>query len=205
MMKKNTLKGFTLIELMVVIGIIAVLSSILVPQFFSHVEEANNVADAEHARNICTMLQARDAIYGDLVPSNPYYNSGKKTTRDNNPDRGYVYVDKNEVRVSSMQVAQILEEGGYIVNAAKGTKKSGHEYVYGYKKNSQCYAKIKCKSSKSWDTYQVDFFFDDNGNLAFSYSAKKGTKSANDAAATEAFAKYCQGGSATQDMEIGSR
>ncbi|MBQ8979783.1 MAG: hypothetical protein IJ080_08525 [Oscillospiraceae bacterium] len=51
----------------------------------------------------------------------------------------------------------------------------------------------------------MDFFFDDNGDLVFSYSAKKGAKSANDAAATEEFAKLCQGGSNSSDMEIGDR
>ncbi len=204
---KKTLKAFTLLELMVVIAIISVLASILIPNLVGYLEQANAIADAEHARGICTALQTHEAMYGDLDYSNPWFDSSKKTTADNNPGRGYVFVDHNEIRVSSMQIAHILEKSGYIVNADNPSKtnngKCGKEYVYFADRSKAAYSKIRCRSSRLWNVYQINFNVADSGDLAFSYSAKKGSKTANDAAASKAFAEYCQAGTESKGMEIG--
>lgn len=53
--KKNGLKGFTLVELIVVIAIIGVLASILVPNMMGYIQKANvkrAVADAKTVQNV---------------------------------------------------------------------------------------------------------------------------------------------------------
>lgn len=53
-MKRNNKKGFTIVELVIVIAVIAILSAVLIPTFSGVVEKANNAADLQNARNAYT-------------------------------------------------------------------------------------------------------------------------------------------------------
>ncbi len=208
--KPVVFKGFTLIELMVVIAIITVLGCIIVPSILGYVEHANNIADAEHARNIRDMVMVQQALYSDLDCSNPHYDPNREETRDNYKTRGYVYVDKDEIRVSSMQLAKLMEQNGYLKNAEDGNVRkqsaNGTEYCYPIDSGSKCRSLLRCRSTKKWDTYQIDFFMDKNGNITFSFSARTGSNgTGGDALATKLFAQMCQGGSESVDMDIGGQ
>ena len=50
-MKRNTKKGFTLVELVIVIAVIAILAAVLIPTFSGIITKANNSADLQEARN----------------------------------------------------------------------------------------------------------------------------------------------------------
>ena len=57
-----------------------------------------------------------------------------------------------------------------------------------------------------WDTYQIDFFMDADGDITFSFSARTGKNgTGGDALATKLFAEMCQGGSISVDMDIGGQ
>jgi len=63
MNKKNTRKGFTIVELVIVIAVIAILATVLVPTFGNVIEKANKSAARQEAKNLHTnyIMAALDA------------------------------------------------------------------------------------------------------------------------------------------------
>ena len=67
-MKKNNKKGFTIVELVIVIAVIAILAAVLIPTFSNVVDKANDSADLQAARNLYTeYLAVVDAQPADVV------------------------------------------------------------------------------------------------------------------------------------------
>lgn len=56
--KQKNQKGFTLIELMIVIAIIGILAAIAIPQFSSYRAKSYNTASVSDVRNLRTDLEA---------------------------------------------------------------------------------------------------------------------------------------------------
>ncbi len=61
--RKLNKKGFTLIELMIVIAIIGILAAIAIPQFAAYRTKSYNAAGQADIRNIKTVLEA---YYADV-------------------------------------------------------------------------------------------------------------------------------------------
>lgn len=57
-MKKNNRKGFTIVELVIVIAVIAILAAVLIPTFSGMVNKANDSATLQEARNRYTNYTA---------------------------------------------------------------------------------------------------------------------------------------------------
>ncbi len=65
-MKKLNKKGFTIVELVIVIAVIAILAAVLIPTFSGVVDKANQSAALQKARNEYTEVMAKDLADGKL-------------------------------------------------------------------------------------------------------------------------------------------
>lgn len=59
-MKKLNKKGFTIVELVIVIAVIAILAAVLIPTFSNVIDKANKSATLQEARNAYTDAYAED-------------------------------------------------------------------------------------------------------------------------------------------------
>ena len=190
MKKLERNKGFTLIELIIVVAIIAILLGVITPNLLQYIERTNQVIDTNNARAIADALY----YYSLDVTNEPLrYNEG---LRDQNKGlRGYVYVDDDEVRCSDELVWKALVDTGLLEGEATSrwnteqVSKGGRLRVH----------------AKAWSTYQVDFYFSSDGIIeGFSYSAiaRAGrTELGNDEEISRYFASKISG--ATHASEIG--
>ena len=66
-MKRSNKKGFTIVELVIVIAIIAILAAVLIPTFASLIQKANVSKDTQLVRNLNTALVADNAEHKTMT------------------------------------------------------------------------------------------------------------------------------------------
>ena len=81
-MKNTKKRGFTIVELVVVIAVIAILASVLVPTFTSVVKKAKESAAMQNARSAWTAYLADEAFNGKDLPA----------------DDGFIYVENGDAK-----------------------------------------------------------------------------------------------------------
>ena len=94
-MKRNNKKGFTIVELVIVIAVIAILAAVLIPTFSNVIKKANMSADQQEIRNINTLIKTEnlDGDFGIVDALGVLYSNNKNViTRDT--DHTYVWNKK---------------------------------------------------------------------------------------------------------------
>ena len=61
---KNSRKGFTIVELVIVIAVVAILAAVLIPTFSSLIQKANLSADKQAVREMNLALAADEKLHG---------------------------------------------------------------------------------------------------------------------------------------------
>ena len=91
-MKRNNKKGFTIVELVIVIAVIAILSAVLIPTFSGITEKANKSAAQQVAVNTYKEVQAED-LFDDGLQNGSYAVDGYTVDADGNVK--FVYTHTN--------------------------------------------------------------------------------------------------------------
>ncbi len=85
-MKRSTKKGFTIVELVIVIAIIAILAAVLIPTFASLIQKANTSADIQACREMNTFLAVNEVTGGkDITAVYAALAEGGMTAKDYHP------------------------------------------------------------------------------------------------------------------------
>ena len=85
-MKRSTKKGFTIVELVIVIAIIAILAAVLIPTFASLIQKANTSADIQACREMNTFLATNEVTGGkDITDVYAALAEGGMTAKDYHP------------------------------------------------------------------------------------------------------------------------
>ena len=191
MKKSGRNKGFTLMELIIVVAIIAILVGVITPNLIQYIEKANQVMDTNNARAIADAL-----YYYSLDVTNEPLKCNEGLRDQNKGLRGYVYVDDDEVRCSDQLVWNALMDAGLLEEGEPSPRW-----------NTECVSiggRLRVHA-KAWSTYQVDFYFSSDGIIeGFSYSAiaRAGrTELGNDEEISRYFASKISG--ASHATEIG--
>lgn len=118
-MKKTNKKGFTLVELVIVIAVIAILAAVLIPTFSGIIGKAKQNAAMQEAKNVYTMYTVDNAESGDFA-SEAYVKTSKGY---------YVHILKNAVVNEAYSTTQpsgvIFWESEPEVDETNGTETPG--------------------------------------------------------------------------------
>ncbi len=144
-MKKEKMndKGFSLVELIIVIAIMAVLVVVLAPQYLKYVERSRNATDTTNATSMVTALQ--------VWAADP--NAGEGSTK------AFAKDDEIEITVDKDKAALTKDTNGAASSAL--TQAAITDLT-----------SIKCKSKTKWDTYIIYGKVQADGNIKFTYSSK---------------------------------
>ena len=141
-MKKEKMndKGFSLVELIIVIAIMAVLVVVLAPQYLKYVERSRNSTDLQNATAAVTACQ----VYAADPEATQTFKTGETFT--------ITVTRTNPAAVASADNGTKLAAEAALDDAAIKV------------------ADLKCKSKTKWTTYTITGTVDTNGSLTFDYS-----------------------------------
>ena len=113
-MKKLNKKGFTIVELVIVIAVIAILAAVLIPTFSGVVEKANQSAALQEARNEYTKVMADDladgVLDGKVDGADQYISVTGQFAASNTEGNWYVDAVNNNYKLNK------VEYNGYLVS-----------------------------------------------------------------------------------------
>ena len=142
-MKKEKMnnKGFSLVELIIVIAIMAVLVVVLAPQYLKYVERSRNSTDLQNATAIVTACQVWAA--DPTVASDKTFKTGTFE----------ITVTDSNASVTNQNPAQNKDAAEAAVADASITLSD-----------------VKCKSKTKWTQYVITGTVNADGGITFTYS-----------------------------------
>lgn len=162
-MKEN--KGFTLVELIVVIVILAILAAILVPALLGYIDKAKGQQIVLNGKSVMTAAQT------ELSSA---YAKGKKPSS----------IDKAEI-LKVADVAGTCEEFEIKVGGAADADATSDNHaaftVTGvkYTENGKTIYFVKSGSSASWDATEGEYNASTTGNIATTYTKTNSNSGSN--------------------------
>ena len=118
MQKAGSNKGFSLIELIIVIAIMAVLVGILAPQFISYMHKSRVAADWANLKAYYSEIQT------DYTDREGEYNPDVPTTNWDNPD------DFRKTEIKFLDGRTVKLKGGYYAITKSASGHGGYQISY---------------------------------------------------------------------------
>lgn len=132
-MKKDN-KGFTLVELIVVIVILGILAAILVPALLGYIDKAKNQQDQLNAKTCLT------AVKSELAE---YYGKGKSSyATKNNAEDTSALADDFKTTVKDLAELATGDKLSVVMNSGSGREKYTVKELYYMKSGSSFYLKF---------------------------------------------------------------
>lgn len=170
--EKMNNKGFSLVELIIVIAIMAVLIVVLAPQYLKYVEKSRNSTDVTNATEIVTAIQVYAA--DPDVEATKVLGAGEATIT--------VKSDGAVTGTGVNNLNEAFKAAGFDVDATSGNLKT------------------TCVSKTAWQSYIITVTVEKNGNVKFKYGAGDAAGKA-DATMTTAFQNAMAGKKTTASTQ----
>ena len=166
-MKRGNDKGFSLIELIIVVAIMAILIMVVAPQYLKYVERSRNATDMQNARAVVTAIETYATDPDSGFPPPDYWQAVTAFAVDDTADRpdnfhggSYGGAKNGDTRVD--------DYAWYAMEAAGLIKPSGRPVG------------IRAQSRYSWETWTVEYKSDGKGGIMFRFGEKAGEPVAGD-------------------------
>ncbi len=139
--EKTDDRGFSLVELIIVVAIMAILAVVLTPQYLRYVERARNSADVQNSAEIVAALQI---LASDPENTEALSDGEIHITRDNPAN-----LNGSAFAQEALQNAGLMSENG-----------AGNLEL-----------PIRCQSMTRWDEYTIGWEIEQDGNIVFEYTS----------------------------------
>ncbi|MCH5263507.1 MAG: pilin [Lachnospiraceae bacterium] len=149
-MKKMNNKGFSLVELIIVIAIMAILIVVLAPQYLKYVEKSRNSTDLQNITEIKTALEVYSAD-PDAVVGLPNGSTVEIT-----------------ITATGGNITQDYTDGGNSFAALA------------LQETDLTVTEIKCSSKNKWTAYKLQGTGNAQGGIDWKYAADGGTNALTD-------------------------